>query len=305
MDPRRFASHRISRSAWGGERRGQAGAPCAWNGYLVPATLKTLDGGCAVNASLKHELSLLDLIMASLGGIIGSGWLFGALYAANAAGPASILSWLLGGFAVILIGLVYAELAGMLPESGGVARYPDYSHGQVTGFLMGWAVWIGYAASPAIQAEAVVQYSAHYIPGLFSARTDTIGPWGLILAAGLMGAFFVINYFGVRSFARINTPLTLVKFIMPVLTIGVFLTVSLHWHNITAGHFAPYGTAGILQAIATSGIIFAFLGFRQAVDLAGEAKDPHRDVPRAIMIYSSRIIIDELPSGFDPLSVSI
>lgn len=222
--------------------------------------------------------------MASLGGIIGSGWLFGALYAANAAGPASILSWLLGGLAVILIGLVYAELAGMLPESGGVARYPDYSHGQVTGFLMGWAVWIGYAASPAIQAEAVVQYSAHYIPGLFSARTDTIGPWGLILAAALMGAFFVINYFGVRSFARINTPLTLVKFIMPVLTIGVFLTVSLHWHNITAGHFAPYGTAGVLQAIATSGIIFAFLGFRQAVDLAGEAKNPHRDVPRAIMI---------------------
>lgn len=78
--------------------------------------------------------------MASLGGIIGSGWLFGALYAANAAGPASILSWLLGGFAVILIGLVYAELAGMLPESGGVARYPDYSHGQVTGFLRAWLV---------------------------------------------------------------------------------------------------------------------------------------------------------------------
>ncbi len=99
-----------------------------------------------------------------------------------------------------------------------------------------------------------------------------------------MGAFFVINYFGVRSFARINTPLTLVKFIMPVLIIAVFLTVSLHWHNITAGHFAPYGTAGVLQAIVTSGIIFAFLGFRQAVDLAGEAKNPHRDVPRAIMI---------------------
>lgn len=69
-----------------------------------------------MNAALKHELSLLDLIMASLGGIIGSGWLFGALYAANAAGPVSIWSWLLGGFAVILIGLVYAELAGMQPD---------------------------------------------------------------------------------------------------------------------------------------------------------------------------------------------
>lgn len=235
-------------------------------------------------SSLKHELRLIDLVMASLGGIIGSGWLFGALYAANVAGPASILSWVLGGIAVIFIGLIFAELTGMLPESGGVARYPHYSHGHLTSFIMGWAIWIGYAASPAIQAEAMVQYSAHYIPGLFNATTNTIKPPGLLLAAVLMFMFFLINYFGVRSFARVNTPLTLIKFIMPTLTIIVFLATGLHWHNIHVEHFAPYGSAGVLEAIATSGIIFSYLGFRQAVDLAGEAKNPHRDVPRAIML---------------------
>lgn len=235
-------------------------------------------------SSLKRELRLIDLVMASLGGIIGSGWLFGALYSANVAGPAAILSWVLGGVAVILIGLIFAELTGMLPESGGVARYPHYSHGHLTSFIMGWAVWIGYAASPAIQAEAMVQYSAHYFPGLFNTHTNTIQPTGLLIAAVLMLAFFLINYLGVRSFARVNTPLTLIKFIMPTLTIVVFLMTGLHWHNVTAEHFAPYGSAGVLQAIATSGIIFSYLGFRQAVDLAGEAKNPHRDVPRAIML---------------------
>ena len=102
-------------------------------------------------------MSLLDLTMASLGGIIGSGWLFGSLYAAQIAGPSAIIAWVLGGLAVLLIGLVYAELGGMLPESGSIARYPHYTHGHLTSFIMGWAAWIAYASVPAIEAEAVMQ----------------------------------------------------------------------------------------------------------------------------------------------------
>lgn len=67
-------------------------------------------------------MRFIDLTMASLGAIIGSGWLFGVLYAAHDAGPASIISWVIGGIAVLLIGLIYAELGGLLPESGGSRR---------------------------------------------------------------------------------------------------------------------------------------------------------------------------------------
>lgn len=243
------------------------------------------------NTGLKKDLSLLDLTMASLGGIIGSGWLFGALYAANDAGPSSIIAWIIGGFAVLLIGLVYAELGSMLPESGSIVRYPHYTHGHLTGFIMGWAAWIAYASVPAIEAEGVMQYSAHWAPGLWDAtsKIPVLTGTGLLVAALLMVAFFVINYYGVRTFARVNTFVTIVKFIMPSLTVIVFLFSGLHWTNLSHyGGFAPSGSSGVLVALATSGVIFSYLGFRQAVDLSGEARNAQRDVPRAL-IYSISI----------------
>jgi amino acid transporter len=236
-----------------------------------------------INKPLRKELSRLDLTMASLGAIIGSGWLFGVLYASADAGPASIISWVIGGIAVLLIGLVYAELGGMMPETGGIARYPHFSHGNLTGFIMGWAAWIAYASVPAIEAEAVAQYASHWVPGLWNNKLSLPTTGGTLVAAALVLIFFIINYYGVRLFARVNTTVTFVKFIMPAATIIIFLIHGLHYSNLSAKGFAPYGTSGILQAVATSGVIFAYLGFRQAVDLAGEAKDPQRDVPRAVI----------------------
>ncbi|RIV22815.1 APC family permease [Alicyclobacillaceae bacterium I2511] len=237
------------------------------------------------NKSFKKELGLLDLTMISLGGIIGSGWLFGALYAANVAGPAAIISWVIGGFAVLMIGFVYAELGAMLPESGAIVRYPHLSHGHLTGFIMGWAAWIAYASVPAVEAEGVMQYASHWFPALWNSKTSLLTGWGLLVAALLMFAFFLINYAGVRFFARINTSVTLIKFIMPLATILIFLFAGLHWGNLShAGGFAPDGSSGVLTAVATSGVIFAYLGFRQALDLAAEARNPQRDIPWAIII---------------------
>ncbi|MDA8262694.1 MAG: APC family permease [Actinomycetota bacterium] len=235
---------------------------------------------------LKKEMSRLDLTMAGLGAIIGSGWLFGVLYAANDAGPAAIVSWLIGGVAVALIGLVYAELSGMIPEAGGIARYPHFTHGSLTGFMMGWAAFIAYATVPAIEAEAVIQYSEHYIPGFSSSTLARF-----VAEAVLLVIFFLINYYGVKAFAKTNTVVTSIKFIMPTLTVLVFLFVAPHWSNLSyhatsasiPSGFAPYGITGVLKAVALSGVVFAYLGFRQAVDLAGEARNPQRDAPRAII----------------------
>ncbi len=237
---------------------------------------------------LKREMSRLDLTMAGLGAIIGSGWLFGVLYASNDAGPASIFGWLIGGVAVALIGLVYAELSGMIPEAGGIARYPHLTHGSLTGFMMGWAAFIAYATVPAIEAEAVIQYAEHYLPVFANSTIDRF-----IAEAIILILFFGINSIGVKAFAKTNTTVTTIKFIMPTVTVLVFLFVAPHWGNFTfhpsatskiPGGFAPYGVAGVLKAVALSGIVFAYLGFRQAVDLAGEARNPQRDVPRAIIV---------------------
>lgn len=233
-------------------------------------------------------MTRLDLTMAGLGAIIGSGWLFGSLVASQMAGPASVFGWLIGGFAVLLIGLVYAELSGMLPEAGGIARYPHFTHGSLTGWMMGWGAFLAYSSVPAIEAEAVTQYASHYIPVLEpSAKSHAlVTPAGLAVNVALVIVFFIINSLGVKVFAKTNTTVTLLKAIMPTATVIVFLIAAHNWGNVTSpttGGFAPFGVAGVLKAVGLSGIIFAFLGFRQAVDLAGEAKNPQRDVPRAIV----------------------
>ncbi len=235
------------------------------------------------SAKLHKDLSFLDLLMTSLGGIIGSGWLLSALLAANGAGPSSVFSWLIGGVVVMLIGLVYAELTGFIPESGAVARYPHYSHGHLTGFIMGWAAWIAYASVPAVEAEAVVTYGQAYVPALRAANGN-ISAVGLLVAAAFLVIFFIINYMGVRSFAKINTPLTIIKFIIPALTVILFFIFGMHWGNFSSHGFAPYHSQGMMKVVATAGIVFSYLGFRQSVDLSGEAKNAQRDVPRAIVV---------------------
>ncbi len=233
-------------------------------------------------SNLHHSLSFTDLLMTSLGGIIGSGWLLSALFAAQGAGPSAIFSWLIGGVIIMFIGLIYAELSGLFPESGAVVRYPHYSHGHLTGFIMGWAAWIAYSSVPAVESEAVVTYAQTYIPA-FKASNGNISALGLVCAAGLLLVFFAINYMGVRSFAKINTPLTIIKFIIPALTIILFLIVGFHSTNLTSHGFMPYKSQGMMKVVATAGIVFSYLGFRQSVDLAGEARNPQRDVPRAIV----------------------
>jgi amino acid transporter len=81
---------------------------------------------------LRRDIGLIPLLFSSEGAIIGSGWLFGALYAVNEAGPAALFSWALGGVVVILLALVHAELGAMFPIAGGTARYPHFSYGTLT-----------------------------------------------------------------------------------------------------------------------------------------------------------------------------
>src|SRR4051794_2864452 len=77
---------------------------------------------------LRRDIGLVPLLFASVGSIIGSGWLLGALTASTIAGPAAILSWVIGGAAVVLLALVHAELGAAYPVAGGSARFPHYSH---------------------------------------------------------------------------------------------------------------------------------------------------------------------------------
>jgi amino acid transporter len=102
----------------------------------------------------KKQLSLTDLTFIGLGAIFGSGWLFAASHVSTIAGPAGIISWLIGGVAVLLLGIVYCELGAALPRAGGVVRYPVFSHGPLLGYLMGFVTLIAFSSLIAIEVVA-------------------------------------------------------------------------------------------------------------------------------------------------------
>jgi amino acid transporter len=93
-------------------------------------------------ALLKREVGLVGLLWASTGSIIGSGWLFGAQKGLLAAGPAVVISWVIGGVAILVLALVHAELGAMFPVSGGAARFPHYAFGGAAGASFGWFSWL-------------------------------------------------------------------------------------------------------------------------------------------------------------------
>src|SRR3954465_9275874 len=114
------------------------------------------------STSLKREIGLIGLLWASVGSIIGSGWLFGAQKGLLAAGPAAIISWVIGGVAILILALVHAELGAMYPVSGGSARFPHYAFGGAAGASFGWFSWLQAATVVPIEVMAVIQYSQHY-----------------------------------------------------------------------------------------------------------------------------------------------
>ncbi len=93
-----------------------------------------------------QKITLFSGVMLALNSLIGSGWLFGAGTAAKVAGPAAILSWILGAIIIISIALTYVELGAMFPESGGMSRYAQYSHGPFLGFIAAWANFINHVS---------------------------------------------------------------------------------------------------------------------------------------------------------------
>jgi amino acid transporter len=238
---------------------------------------------------LHREMGVIGLLFAAIGSIIGSGWLFGALYAAEKAGPASTVAWLAGGILMAFIALSYAELGTMFPVSGGVVRYPHYAFGSFTSYTFGWITWIAAASTTAIEVMAALQYANSYLPWLEyidkSGVAVLTGP-GFGVAVGLLGLFSLINVIGIRWFHRLNNTLVWWKLGIITLVIVVFIITAFHGSHFSgrsAGGFFPFGAEGVLSSIATAGIAFSYLGFRSAVELAGEAKNPQKVVPLAVV----------------------
>ncbi|BBD72032.1 amino acid permease [Sulfodiicoccus acidiphilus] len=228
---------------------------------------------------LKKTLGFWQVMFFAFSSIVGSGWLFSALYASSTVGPASIISWLLGFVLILFLTLVYAELSGMLPKSGAIVRYPHYTHGGLSSFLVAWAYILGAATTPAIEGEAITQYLSSIFPSLTSNGYLTI--WGFLLVAVMTVIFFLMNYYSVYLVGKFTEAIGWLKIVIPLTTALLVFTLYFHTSNFTnlPGGFLPYGASSVVLALPTSGIIFSFIGFRQGLEYGGEVKQAQRNVP--------------------------
>jgi amino acid transporter len=240
---------------------------------------------------LKRTVGLLGLMWASEGSIIGSGWLFGALFALELAGPGAILAWGIAAIIIIILALVHAELGGMFAVTGGTSRYPHYAYGSVAGATFGWFSYLQAAAVAPIEAVAAVTYMSTTDWGgfMYTGTNGHLTGKGFWISVGLMIVFTVLNMVGIRWWARANNAITSWKVLIPLLAIIVVLATHFHGSNFSKdGGFwfgSTHGTIpkSIMRAIPGAGIVFALLGFEQAVQIAGESRNPQRDLPRAVI----------------------
>lgn len=236
---------------------------------------------------LARRFTPFNLLILSINGMIGSAWLFAPMYAAQIAGSGALMAWLVAGIATTVIALTFAELSVLLPVAGGTAQIPQVSHGTLTSFIISWMAWLSSLTMAPIEVQAVLLYAATYFPSLSHIAADgshVLSNIGLIWATVLMLLLSFVNVTNFKRFSQINLVIFLFKLLVIILTIAILVSTSFHPQNFagfSGNILSSAGWHGILSAVATAGIAFAFTGFKHGVELAGESKNMKFGIPLA------------------------
>lgn len=244
-----------------------------------------------VKKNKVHKISLFSAVMLALNSLIGSGWLFGSGSAARIAGPAAILSWIIGAVIIIAIALTYVELGTSFPESGGMSKYAQYSHGPLLGFIAAWANWISLVTLVPMEAVAAVQYMSSW-PWSWAnwtkhfMRNGNITTQGLAVVFLFMLIFTLINFWSVKIMTHFTNLISVFKVLLPSLTIVMLIISGFHPSNFgTDFHsFMPYGSRAIFEAASGAGIIMSYDAFQTVINIGGELDNPRKNIIRGVMI---------------------
>lgn len=239
-------------------------------------------------SSGKTKPSLFSAITIGVSSIIGSGWLFACYKTAQFAGPAGIYSWVIGAILTLSPALLLAEIATYYHNEHAIsARLLTLTHNRDIGFLISLPNWFYITLLIPAEAEASVQYLAHsYAPIAKHIMFDGGLTWlGVLSVCGFMVLYLLINFWGIRLLAKINNLITLIKFIVPVCTAGLFIYASYNPGNFTSyqGTIAPYGYMKIFTAVVSCGIFYSFYGFGPVALFSRELDNPQRNIPLALI----------------------
>jgi APA family basic amino acid/polyamine antiporter len=243
--------------------------------------------------TLKKTLGAYGLIALGIGAIIGAG-LFSitGMAAANHAGPAITISFIVAGFGCLFAGLCYAEFASMIPVAGSAYTYSYATMGEFIAWIIGWDLVLEYAVGAATVGISWSRYLIKFLDG-FGIQLPanlTTGPWdgGLI---NLPAVFIIVLMSlllikGTKESAFVNSIIVAVK----IAVVLIFIILGWKYINQTnytpyipenTGSFGEYGFSGIIRAAAI--VFFAYIGFDAVSTAAQEAKNPKRDMPIGIL----------------------
>ncbi|HEY7474226.1 MAG TPA: amino acid permease, partial [Vicinamibacterales bacterium] len=238
--------------------------------------------------ALKRTLSATDLTLLGIGAIIGTGiFVLTGTAAANQAGPAIVLSYVLAGLACAFAALCYAEFAAMIPISGSAYTYAYATLGEIFAWMIGWDLILEYAVGSMTVAVGWSGYFQRILAGfnvhlpVWMSAAPNAGVEGAIVNLPAIIIVLIISallVIGVRESARFNAVIVAVKLvaILFFIVVGVFYVKPENWSP-----FMPYGFQGVTAAAAV--VFFAYIGFDAVSTTAEEAKNPSRDLPVGII----------------------
>ena len=275
-----------------------------WKKKSVTMMLAESAAGDAAGTSLKRTLTRSNLVLLGIGAIIGAGiFVLTGQAAANYAGPAVTLSFVVAGIACVFAGLCYAEFASMIPISGSAYSYAYATLGEFIAWIIGWDLileylfgastvavgWSGYFVS--FLKDVGIHLPERLVNAPFKYDTvthDWISTGALINFPALMivGIMTTLLVIGIRESANFNNVIVLVKVAVILLFIGFGFNYidTTNWHPYipeNTGNFGQFGISGVLRAAGV--IFFAYIGFDAVSTLAQEAKNPQKDMAWGIL----------------------
>jgi APA family basic amino acid/polyamine antiporter len=243
--------------------------------------------------ALKRSLSAWDLTLLGIGAIIGTGiFVLTGTAAANQAGPAIMMSYLVAGLACGFAALCYAEFASMIPIAGSAYTYAYATLGELVAWMIGWDLILEYAVGSMTVAIGWSGYMQKLLsgagihlpvwmsaaPGTLDANGNSIGALINLPAVLIVLAITALLVIGVQATARANAIMVSIKLVAIVFFIGAGFTFVKpeNWSP-----FYAYGWQGMMAASAV--VFFAYIGFDAVSTTAEEAKNPQRDLPIGIL----------------------
>lgn len=237
--------------------------------------------------SLARTMGPFDLTLLGIGAIVGTGiFVLTGVVAAETAGPALILSFILSGIVCALAAFCYAEFASSVPISGSVYTYTYATLGELFAFLIGWDLMLEYLLATSAVATGWSAYFQSLISG-FGVELPVVitsapgaGKGGFIDLPAVIVILLITALLskGIKESTRVNNIMVFVKLavILIFIVAGVWYVKPDNWTP-----FVPFGFDGIVTGAAT--VFFAYIGFDAVATAAEEVKRPQRDVPIGII----------------------